>query len=83
MSCTRLRCFELFPYALKPLLMLQQHCYDDHLKWPGARDHDAGLAMEPGAIEELVEDHLVGFWQKPFKRHLAAALTLDELTEWR
>ena len=61
-----LRPFQLF-------VLLQQDRHDDGLERPQARDHNPCLDVELGAIEESIEDGLIGFGERPFERCPTAA----------
>jgi hypothetical protein len=64
-------------------LMLQQDGHDDCLKRPWAGDHDPSLDVQLGAIEEPVEERLIGFRKGFFERHPAAAFCFNALAERR
>ena len=69
--------------VLDPLLMLQQYRHHNGLKRPRARDHDARLDVQLGAIKESIEEGLIGFRESPFERRPSAAFKLNKLTKRR
>jgi hypothetical protein len=70
---------ELFPQ----FLLLQDNRHNNSLKRPWASDHDPGLNMQLGAVEESVEERLIGIGERLFERHPAAAFLFDEGAERR
>jgi hypothetical protein len=80
---TRNALLQLSHEVLDSPLMLQQDGHDDCLKRPWAGDHDPSLDVQLGAIEEPVEERLIGFRKGFFERHPAAAFCFNALAERR
>jgi hypothetical protein len=72
---------EQTPEPFHLFVLLQDHGHHDGLERPGARDHDAGLDVELGAIEEPIKDDLILFGERPLERHPSAALIVNELAK--
>jgi hypothetical protein len=81
MATTQL--LELHEQLLEQFVMLEQYRHGDDFEGPWPRQVDAGLHMELGAVEETVEDGLIGLAQRAFEWGPGAAFVLDELAERR
>jgi hypothetical protein len=64
-------------------LLLQENGHDNRFKWTWACDHDPSLDVQLGAVEEPVEDGLIGFWKCSLERCPAAALIFNEVAKRR
>ena len=49
--------------SFRLFLLLQQYRNNNSFKRPWASDHDPGLDVQRGTVEESVNDRLVGFCQ--------------------
>jgi hypothetical protein len=64
-------------------MLLQEDRHDDGVKRPGMGHHDPGLDVELGAIEQPIENWLIGFGECFSEREPTAAFCVNELAERR